>query len=210
MLKQALDRRAEQGRPIQVGVVGAGRVGTGAICQIGLMKGSRNAVIATSAPSPSFGRASYADVAARTWGSPIQSRPRRMRSEAAGRSRLFGAAKRPPKADKINGGAGGAFVYAMNDLYEVAKAENVVPLGLLIGAKLRCDVPTDKPVTYDMVDVIDNTTLYHLRAMQDAGGAGKFQRAVRDQRCAAGRAAKGGGGIGACRHQFVSRKRSKR
>jgi predicted homoserine dehydrogenase-like protein len=43
MLKQALDRRAEQGRPIQVGVVGAGRVGTGAICQIGLMKGSRNA-----------------------------------------------------------------------------------------------------------------------------------------------------------------------
>ena len=141
MLKQALDRRAEQGRPIQVGVVGAGRVGMGAICQIGLMKGSRNAVIATSAPSPSFGRASYADVAARTWGSPIQSRPRRMRSEAAGRSRLFGAAKRPPKADKIVDGAGGAFVYAMNDLYEVAKAENVVPLGLLIGAKLRCDVP---------------------------------------------------------------------
>jgi hypothetical protein len=31
-----------------------------------------------------------------------------------------------------------------------------------------------------MVDVIDNTTLYHLRAMQDAGGASKFQRAVRD------------------------------
>ena len=210
MLKQALDRRAEQGRPIQVGVVGAGRVGTGAICQIGLMKGSRNAVIATSAPSPSFGRASYADVAARTWGSPIRSRPRRMQSEAASRSRLFGAAKRPPKADKIVDCAGGAFVYAMNDLYEVAKAENVVPLGLLIGAKLRCDVPTDKPVTYDMVDVIDNTTLYHLRAMQDAGGAGKFQRAVRYQGCAAGRAAKGGGGICAFRHQFVSRKRSKR
>ena len=31
-----------------------------------------------------------------------------------------------------------------------------------------------------MVDVIDNTTLYHLRAMQDAGGAGKFKAAVRD------------------------------
>ena len=29
-----------------------------------------------------------------------------------------------------------------------------------------------------MVDVIDNTTLYHLRAMQDAGGAGKFQSAA--------------------------------
>ena len=64
----------------------------------------------------------------------------------------------------------------MNDLYETAKAENVVPLGLLTGAKLRCDVPTDAAVTYDMVDVIDNTTLYHLRAMQDAGGAGIFGR----------------------------------
>ena len=31
-----------------------------------------------------------------------------------------------------------------------------------------------------MVDVIDNTTLYHLRAMQDAGGAGKSKAAVRD------------------------------
>ena len=93
MFKQALDRRAEQGRPIQVGFVGAGRMGTGD---------------------------------------------------------------------------------------ERAKAENVVPLGLLTGAKLRCHVPTDKPVTSDMVDVIDNTTLYHLRAIQDAGGAGKFKAAVRD------------------------------
>ena len=46
MFKQALDRRAEQGRPIQVGFVGAGRMGTGAVCQIGLMKGIRNAIIA--------------------------------------------------------------------------------------------------------------------------------------------------------------------
>ncbi len=35
-------------------------------------------------------------------------------------------------------------------------------------------------MTY-MAHVIDSTTLYHLRAMQDAGGAGKFQRAVRDR-----------------------------
>ena len=46
MFKQALDRRAEQGRPIAVGFVGAGRMGTGAIAQIGLMRGIRNAVIA--------------------------------------------------------------------------------------------------------------------------------------------------------------------
>src|ERR1700761_6103517 len=90
---------------------------------------------------------------------------------------VFGAAKRPLKAGEAIDGAGGSSVYALNDLYEIAKAENVVPLGLLTGAKLRCDVPTDKPVTYDMVDVIDNTTLYHLRAMQDSGAAGPFGRA---------------------------------
>jgi predicted homoserine dehydrogenase-like protein len=93
---------------------------------------------------------------------------------------VFGAAKRPLKAGETIDGAGGASVYALNDLYETVKAENVVPLGLLRGAKLRCHVPTDKPVTYDMVDVIDITTLYHLRAMQGAGGAGKFKAAVRD------------------------------
>lgn len=93
---------------------------------------------------------------------------------------MFGAAKRPLKAGETIDGAGGSSVYALNDLYEVAKAENVVPLGLLTGAKLRCDVPTDKPVTYDMVDVIDHTTLYYLRKMQDAGGAGKFQTPIRD------------------------------
>jgi predicted homoserine dehydrogenase-like protein len=92
---------------------------------------------------------------------------------------VFGAAKRPLKAGETIDGAGGSSVYALNDLYEIAKAENVVPLGLLTGAKLRCDVPTDRPLTYDMVDVIDNTTLYYLRAMQDVGGAGKFQTAAR-------------------------------
>lgn len=57
-----------------------------------------------------------------------------------------------------------------------------MPLGLLTGAKLPWDVPTDAALTYDMVDVIDNTTLYHLRAMQDAGGAGTFGRKLKAAR----------------------------
>ena len=87
---------------------------------------------------------------------------------------VFGAAKRQLKAGEIIDGAGGSTVYALNDLYETAKAENVVPLGLLTGAKLRCDVSTDAAITYDMVDIIETTTLYHLRAMQDSGAAGAF------------------------------------
>ena len=46
MIKQALEARASKGEPIQVGFVGAGRMGTGAICQIGLMRGMRTAIIA--------------------------------------------------------------------------------------------------------------------------------------------------------------------
>jgi len=33
MMKQKLEARAEQGKPVQVGFVGAGRMGTGGMCQ---------------------------------------------------------------------------------------------------------------------------------------------------------------------------------
>src|SRR3712207_5721942 len=46
MIKQALEARASRREPIQVGFVGAGRMRTGAICQIGLMHGMRTAIIA--------------------------------------------------------------------------------------------------------------------------------------------------------------------
>jgi predicted homoserine dehydrogenase-like protein len=75
-------------------------------------------------------------------------------------------------------GAGGSTVYALNDLYTTAQAENVVPLGLLTGAKLLRDVPTDAAITYDMVEILTGSTLYHLRAMQDSGAAGSFGRGV--------------------------------
>jgi predicted homoserine dehydrogenase-like protein len=91
---------------------------------------------------------------------------------------VFGAAKRQLKAGEVIDGAGGSTVYALNDLYTTAQAENVVPLGLLTGAKLLRDVPTDAAITYDMVEILTGSTLYHLRAMQDSGAAGSFGRGV--------------------------------
>jgi len=87
---------------------------------------------------------------------------------------VFGAAKRPLKAGEVIDGAGGSTVYALNDLYATTQAENVVPLGLLTGAKLLCDAQTDAAITYDMVEIVTGSTLYHLRAMQDSGAAGSF------------------------------------
>jgi len=82
---------------------------------------------------------------------------------------VFGAAKRPLKAGEICDGPGGSTVYALNDDYTLAKQENVVPLGLLPGAKLLCDVATDTVITYDMVALKTDSVLYQLRKIQDAG-----------------------------------------
>jgi len=46
MMKRKLEARASAGDPVKVGFVGAGRMGTGGICQIGLMQGIGTAVIA--------------------------------------------------------------------------------------------------------------------------------------------------------------------
>jgi predicted homoserine dehydrogenase-like protein len=82
-------------------------------------------------------------------------------------SEVFGAAKRSLRAGDSIDGPGGSTVYALNDRREATEAERVVPLGLLPGAKLRCDVSRDETITYDMVDLKTDTTLYHLRALQD-------------------------------------------
>jgi predicted homoserine dehydrogenase-like protein len=94
-------------------------------------------------------------------------------------SEVFGAAKRPLKAGDTIDGPGGSTVYALNDLREVTETEGVVPLGLLPGAKLKRDVSTDQTITYDMVDLITSTTLYHLRTLQD-DNVSKVPLAVED------------------------------
>ena len=85
---------------------------------------------------------------------------------------VIAAAKRDMKAGEIIDGPGGFTIYALNDHYHIAKEENMVPLGLLPGAKLKKDVKKDQIITYDMVDLKQDTSLYQLRQLQDAGLAG--------------------------------------
>ncbi len=82
---------------------------------------------------------------------------------------VIAAAKRDFKAGEVIDGPGGSTVYALNDLYTVAREENLVPAGLLPGARLKCDVRKDQVITYDMVDLKTDTMLYHLRQLQDSG-----------------------------------------
>lgn len=82
---------------------------------------------------------------------------------------VFGAAKRKLKAGEICDGGGGSTVYALNDDYQIARLENVVPLGLLPGATLLRNIDVDTVVTYDMVELKTDTVLYQLRKLQEAG-----------------------------------------
>ena len=46
MMREQLLAREAENRPVEVAFVGAGRMGTGAMCQIGTMRGMRVAIIA--------------------------------------------------------------------------------------------------------------------------------------------------------------------
>ena len=48
-----------------------------------------------------------------------------------------------------------------------AKAERLVPLGLLAGATVVRDVGVDHLLTYDDVEIDSSTTISQLRALQD-------------------------------------------
>lgn len=43
----------------------------------------------------------------------------------------------------------------------------MLPVGLAKGAKLLCDVKRDEVITYDMVELDNNSVLLQLRRMQD-------------------------------------------
>ena len=53
------------------------------------------------------------------------------------------------------------------DLYRTAREHNWLPVGLAKGAILRCDVKRDEIITYDNVDLDNNSVLLQLRRMQD-------------------------------------------
>ncbi len=81
---------------------------------------------------------------------------------------VIGAAKKDlAPGDRIDGG-GGFTVRALNDLAKVAQADNCVPFGLLDGAKVVAEIKRDQVITWDMVEVNQDSLLYQLRKLQDA------------------------------------------
>ena len=76
-------------------------------------------------------------------------------------------AKKDLKAGEVLDGIGEYCYRGSIDLAEVARRENLLPLGLAKGCVLKTDVPKDTVITYDMVEIVNQSVLLQLRRIQD-------------------------------------------
>jgi predicted homoserine dehydrogenase-like protein len=88
-------------------------------------------------------------------------------SPRAWRAEVAAGAKRQLRAGEVVDGIGGECVYGVIDSAETAKAEGLVPLGLLAGARVVRDVAADQVLTHADVEIDAGTTIAQLRALQD-------------------------------------------
>jgi len=83
-------------------------------------------------------------------------------------SECIAVAKRDLKKGEILDRIGEYCYRGSIELAEIAKENNMLPLGLAYGAKLKVNVHKDEILTYDMVDFDeDNSVLLQLRRIQD-------------------------------------------
>lgn len=83
------------------------------------------------------------------------------------------AAKRPLKAGDTLDGIGGTTVYGMIESAAAAAAEELVPMGLLGGARVVRDVPQGQVLTRADVEIDETSTIALLRRLQDKLLAGE-------------------------------------
>ena len=76
-------------------------------------------------------------------------------------------AKRDLKIGEKIDALGGFTVYGMIEKFSIAKKENLLPLGLAVGAVLNKDLPLGSALTYDDVELDTSQMIYELRQKQD-------------------------------------------
>ena len=79
----------------------------------------------------------------------------------------FALAKKDLKAGHTMDAIGEFSYRGCVDHAQTARRERLVPLGLVKGTTLKRDVPRDTPITWDMVDIRDESVLLQLRRIQD-------------------------------------------
>ena len=83
-------------------------------------------------------------------------------------SETVAVAKRVLRAGEYLDGIGGYTVYGVIDTYANAKKDNALPLGLVSSkVKLIKDVKKGETLTYDMVELDEESLILQLRRLQD-------------------------------------------
>ena len=77
-------------------------------------------------------------------------------------------AKKPLRSGETIDGIGGFCVYGVIEKAEVARRENLAPLGLATGARLTNDVEVGALLTYEDLELDESNTIIRLRREQDA------------------------------------------
>jgi predicted homoserine dehydrogenase-like protein len=81
---------------------------------------------------------------------------------------VVAAAKTDLEAGAALDGIGHYMTYGLCENAELARAENLLPIGLAEGCRLRRAVPKDACLTYDDVEIPAGSLAHRLRAEQDA------------------------------------------
>ena len=82
-------------------------------------------------------------------------------------SECIAISKRPLKKGQILDNIGETCYRGSIELAGIARNENLLPLGLAKGAILTRDIKKDEAITYDMIEIVNDTILLNLRKMQD-------------------------------------------
>jgi predicted homoserine dehydrogenase-like protein len=83
-------------------------------------------------------------------------------------SETVAVAKKDLKAGEYLDGIGGYTVYGLIDTFKSARKDNALPLGLVSSkVKLKTDVKKGETLTYDMVELDENSLISQLRRLQD-------------------------------------------
>jgi len=82
-------------------------------------------------------------------------------------SECIAVAKRAIKAGEVLDGIGETCYHGSVDLASTAREENLLPLGLAKGMAASRDIPKDTAISWDMVDVVNESVLLQLRRIQD-------------------------------------------
>ncbi|HVC34583.1 MAG TPA: SAF domain-containing protein [Chloroflexota bacterium] len=81
---------------------------------------------------------------------------------------VIAVAKRDLRAGDVLDGSGGRNVRAVIERSEIARAGRFLPEGLAYGVPLRRDVARGEPITWEMVELRDNSLAVRLRREQDS------------------------------------------